>query len=81
MVKKVSIEKVCLSWGKLQIYLLAIPGSRSSVFSFIPATFERERTCAYHQAGYEVRWLLGEELWLNGRLTDLQRDFLYLRLR
>ena len=37
----------------------------------------RERTCAYHQAGYEVRWLLGEELWLNGRLTDLQRDFLY----
>lgn len=41
----------------------------------------RERTCAYHQAGYEVRWLLGEELWLNGRLTDLQRDFLYFRLR
>ena len=24
-----------------------------------------------------MRWLLGEELWLNGRLTDLQRDFLY----
>ena len=37
----------------------------------------RERTRAYHQAGYEVRWLLGEDLWLGRRLTDLQRDFLY----
>ena len=37
----------------------------------------RERTRAYHQAGYEVRWLLGEDLWLGRRLTDLQRGFLY----
>ncbi len=26
-------------------------------------------------------WLLGEELWLNGRLTDLQRDFQPLRIK
>jgi len=37
----------------------------------------RERTRAYQQAGYEVRWLLGEDLWLGQRLTGLQRDFLY----
>ncbi|MGT2907084.1 competence protein CoiA [Streptococcus dentiloxodontae] len=37
----------------------------------------RERTQAYISAGYQVRWLLGKELWLNQRLTALQKDFLY----
>ncbi|MFR3959861.1 MAG: hypothetical protein ACLTZB_00680 [Streptococcus salivarius] len=60
--------------GQIADLLLAIPGSRSSVLGYQ----QRLRgVTTYHQAGYEVRWLLGEELWLNGRLTDLQRDFLY----
>ena len=55
--EKVSIEKVLSRvGGKLQIYLLAIPGSGSSMFSFIPATFLRE-DMRLSQAGYEVRWL------------------------
>lgn len=37
----------------------------------------RERTKAYQKAGYQVRWLLGRDLWLKKRLTSLQRDFLY----
>ena len=45
--------------------------------SRLPQQRLRERTRAYHQAGYEVRWLLGEDLWLGQRLTGLQRDFLY----
>ena len=45
--------------------------------SRLPQQRLRERTRAYHQAGYEVRWLLGEDLWLGQRLIGLQRDFLY----
>ncbi|WP_307976308.1 competence protein CoiA family protein [uncultured Streptococcus sp.] len=37
----------------------------------------RERTHTYHQAGYQVRWLLGKKLWLAGRLTSLHKQFLY----
>ena len=36
-----------------------------------------ERTKAYQNAGYHVRWLLGEKLWLGKRLTSLQKQFLY----
>ena len=37
----------------------------------------RERTTSYHKAGFNVLWLLGENLWLGERLTPLQRHFLY----
>ena len=37
----------------------------------------KERTLAYHQAGYYVCWLLGKELWLKDRLTALHRHLLY----
>lgn len=36
----------------------------------------RERTSAYREAGYQVLWLLGKDLWLKESLTALQRQFL-----
>lgn len=36
----------------------------------------KERTRAYQTAGYSVLWLLGKDLWLRERLTQLHRQFL-----
>ncbi|EHI68547.1 CoiA-like protein [Streptococcus ictaluri 707-05] len=36
-----------------------------------------KRTKSYQEQGYQVRWLLGEKLWLKKRLTTLQKQFLY----
>ncbi|NQJ71555.1 competence protein CoiA [Streptococcus suis] len=36
----------------------------------------QERTRAYHEAGFQVLWLLGKELWLKERLTKLHKQFL-----
>lgn len=35
-----------------------------------------ERTQSYHESDYEALWLLGKDLWLKARLTDLQKQFL-----
>ena len=37
----------------------------------------RERTQSYLKVGFQVRWLLGEKLWLGKKLTQLHRDCLY----
>lgn len=37
----------------------------------------RQRTQAYRQYGYQVRWLLGKKLWLTDKLSALQEQFLY----
>lgn len=36
-----------------------------------------ERTEAYRRQGYQVLWLLGENLWIKSHLSKLQRHFLY----
>ena len=75
--EKVSIEKVLSEMGQIADLFVGDSLALEVQCSRLSQQRLRERTRAYHQAGYEVRWLLGEELWLNGRLTDLQRDFLY----
>ena len=75
--EKVSIEKVLSEMGQIADLFVGDSLALEVQCSRLSQQRLRERTCAYHQAGYEVRWLLGEELWLNGRLTNLQRDFLY----
>lgn len=45
--------------------------------SSLSITRLRERTQAYQRKGYPVRWLLGQDLWLQKRLTRLQCQFLY----
>ncbi|HEM3554304.1 TPA: competence protein CoiA [Streptococcus suis] len=44
--------------------------------SSLPITRLQARTIAYHVAGYQVVWLLGKDLWLKGRLTNLHKQFL-----
>ena len=75
--ERVCIEKVLPELGQIADLFVGDSLALEIQCSRLSQQRLRERTCAYHQAGYEVRWLLGEELWLHGRLTDLQRDFLY----
>lgn len=49
--------------------------------SSLPISRLVERTKAYQGAGYRVFWLLGKQLWLGERLTDLQRQCLYFSQR
>ncbi|MGT2799732.1 competence protein CoiA [Streptococcus marmotae] len=49
--------------------------------SSLPIRRLQERTYSYQQAGYRVVWLLGKDLWLKKRLTNLQRQFLYFSHR
>ncbi|HEM2749654.1 TPA: competence protein CoiA [Streptococcus suis] len=40
----------------------------------------QERTMAYRQADMAVLWLLGKDLWLGERLTNLHKQFLYFSM-
>ena len=75
--EKVSIEKVLSEMGQIADLFVGDSLALEVQCSRLSQQRLRERTRAYQQAGYEVRWLLGEDLWLGRRLTDLQRDFLY----
>ena len=75
--EKVSIEKV-LSRDGDQIADLFVGDSLAlEVQCSRLSSNVWERDTCLSPSRLQVRWLLGEELWLNGRLTDLQRDFLY----
>ena len=75
--EKVSIEKVMSEMGQIADLFVGDSLALEVQCSRLSQQRLRERTRAYHQAGYEVRWLLGEDLWLGQRLIGLQRDFLY----
>ena len=75
--EKVRIEKVLSEIGQIADLFVSDSLALEVQCSRLSQQRLRERTRAYQQAGYEVRWLLGEDLWLGRRLTDLQRDFLY----
>ncbi|HEP1836901.1 TPA: competence protein CoiA [Streptococcus suis] len=48
--------------------------------SSLPISRLQARTKAYYVAGYQVVWLLGKDLWLKGRLTNLHKQFLYFSM-
>lgn len=48
--------------------------------SSLPISRLQERTMAYQQAGIAVLWLLGKDLWLGERLTNLHKQFLYFSM-
>ena len=75
--ERVCIEKVLPELGQIADLFVGDSLALEVQCSRLSQKRLRERTLAYHQIGYEVRWLLGQELWLGQRLTDLQRDFLY----
>ena len=75
--ERVWIEKVLPEMGQIADLFVGDSLALEVQCSRLSQQRLRERTHAYHQAGYEVRWLLVEYLWLGQRLTGLQRDFLY----
>ena len=75
--ERVWIEKVLPEMGQIADLFVGDSLALEVQCSRLSQQRLRERTHAYHQEGYEVRWLLGEDLWLGQRLTGLQRDFLY----
>ena len=75
--EKVCIEKVLPELGQIADLFVGDSLALEVQCSRLSQKRLRERTRAYQQVGYEVRWLLGEDLWLGWRLTGLQRDFLY----
>ena len=79
--ERVCIEKVLPELGQIADLFVGDSLALEVQCSRLSQKRLRERTLAYHQIGYEVRWLLGQELWLGQRLTDLQRDFLYFTLQ
>lgn len=75
--EQVKVEAVLPQLG--QVADLLVGESLALEVQCSPLSIERlkERTRAYQEHGYQVRWLLGERLWLKKRLTALQRQFLY----
>lgn len=75
--EQVQVEAVLPHLG--QVADLLVGESLALEVQCSPLSIERlkERTMAYRENGYQVRWLLGERLWLKKRLTILQRQFLY----
>lgn len=49
--------------------------------SSLPISRLQLRTQAYREAGYLVLWLLGKDLWLKERLTNLHKQFLSFSMR
>ncbi|HFI0634688.1 TPA: competence protein CoiA [Streptococcus suis] len=44
--------------------------------SSLPISRLQVRTRTYRESGYQVVWLLGKDLWLKGRLSNLHKQFL-----
>ena len=76
MVKKVRIEKVLSEMGQIADLFVGDSLALEVQCSRLSQQRLRERTCLSPSRLRSALAFLGEELWLNGRLTDLQRDFL-----
>ena len=63
--EKVRIEKVLSEMGQIADLFVGDSLALEVQCSRLSQQRLRERTRAYHQTGYEVRWLLGEDLWLS----------------
>ncbi|MBM7636578.1 competence protein CoiA [Streptococcus saliviloxodontae] len=75
--EKVEIEKVLPDIQ--QIADLMVNDRLALEVQCSPLSIERlrERTNSYQEVGIQVLWLLGKRLWMQQRLTDLQRQLLY----
>ncbi|HEL1738877.1 TPA: competence protein CoiA [Streptococcus suis] len=74
--EKVELEKCLPQIGQIADLLVNDHLAVEVQCSSLPITRLQARTKAYHVAGYQVVWLLGKDLWLKGRLTNLHKQFL-----
>lgn len=69
--EQVELEKCLPQIGQIADLLVNDHLAVEVQCSSLPISRLQERTKAYHEAGFQVLWLLGKDLWLKDRLTKL----------
>ncbi|HFR3884014.1 TPA: competence protein CoiA [Streptococcus suis] len=78
--EQVELEKCLPKIGQVADLLVNNGLALEVQCSSLPISRLQARTKAYYVAGYQVVWLLGKDLWLKGRLTNLHKQFLYFSM-
>ncbi|HFR3775012.1 TPA: competence protein CoiA [Streptococcus suis] len=78
--EKVELEKCLPSIGQVADLFVNNSLALEVQCSSLPISRLQLRTQAYHEAGFQVLWLLGKDLWLGERLTNLHKQFLYFSM-
>ncbi len=74
--EQVELEKCLTSIGQVADLFVNNSLALEVQCSGLPISRLQLRTQAYSEAGYQVLWLLGKDLWLKERLTNLHKQFL-----
>ncbi|HHT7826031.1 TPA: competence protein CoiA [Streptococcus suis] len=74
--EQVELEKYLPKIGQVADLLVNNSLALEVQCSSLPISRLQVRTKAYYDTGYQVVWLLGKDLWLKGRLTNLHKQFL-----
>ncbi|NQK58192.1 competence protein CoiA [Streptococcus suis] len=78
--EQVELEKCLPKIGQVADLLVNNGLALEVQCSSLPISRLQVRTKAYYDTGYQVVWLLGKDLWLKGRLTNLHKQFLYFSM-
>lgn len=74
--EQVELEKYLPSIGQVADLFVNNSLALEVQCSSLPISRLQLRTQAYRETGYQVLWLLGKDLWLKERLTNLHKQFL-----
>ncbi|CYV63897.1 competence protein CoiA [Streptococcus suis] len=74
--EQVELEKCLPKIGQVADLLVKNSLALEVQCSSLPISRLQVRTQAYRESGYQVVWLLGKDLWLKERLTNLHKQFL-----
>ncbi|HFU4363333.1 TPA: competence protein CoiA [Streptococcus suis] len=74
--EQVELEKCLPKIGQVADLLVNNSLALEVQCSSLPISRLQVRTQAYRESGYQVLWLLGKDLWLKERLTNLYKQFL-----
>ncbi|HFU4466854.1 TPA: competence protein CoiA [Streptococcus suis] len=74
--EQVELEKYLPKIGQVADLLVNNSLALEVQCSSLPISRLQVRTQAYYDTGYQVVWLLGKDLWLKERLTNLHKQFL-----
>lgn len=78
--EQVELEKCLPQIGQIADLLVNNHLAVEVQCSSLPISRLQVRTEAYQQAGMAVLWLLGKDLWLGERLTNLHKQFLHFSM-
>ncbi|CYU61410.1 competence protein CoiA [Streptococcus suis] len=74
--EQVELEKCLPSIGQVADLFVNDRFALEVQCSSLPISRLQVRTQTYRESGYQVLWLLGKDLWLKERLTNLHKQFL-----